>query len=48
MVGRLHSHSVLKTLSIIGRCPMNMNIPDKKRVLQKGTQPQNGDILENG
>jgi hypothetical protein len=43
-----YSYSAFKSLSIIGRFPVNMNIPAPKTgALLLGPQSQNADFLEN-
>jgi hypothetical protein len=44
-----YSYLIFKSLTSIGRCPMDMNIPAQKiRALQMGPKTQNDDLLENG
>jgi hypothetical protein len=43
-----YSYSVLNSLSVTGRCPMNMNsLAPKRLILQVSPPKQNGDFLEN-
>jgi hypothetical protein len=47
-LGKYYSYSVFKSLSIIGRCPVNTNIPIKKIItLQMGPRIQNGNSVKN-
>jgi hypothetical protein len=43
-----YSYAVFRRLFILGRCPVNLNIPALKiENLQIGPKIQNGDFLEN-
>jgi hypothetical protein len=46
---RFHSYSVLKVLTVTGRCPANMNtVAPKTGDFQIGPGNKMGDFLENG
>jgi hypothetical protein len=48
-LGGFYSNSVLKSLSIFGRYPVNMNISAAETgTLQTAAKTQNGYLLENG
>jgi hypothetical protein len=49
LLERLHSYSVLKSLSILRLCPMNLNFSLQNiGAFQMGTKTHNGNFLENG
>jgi hypothetical protein len=42
-----YSCSVFKSLSILGRCPVNLNIPYPKQAISRWAPAKNRDFIEN-